>query len=285
VPAAGEDEARRIRIDTTIDPGRWTVQGSAARIEQIFTNLLSNAIKFSAEDGRVEVRLERAGERARIAVRDYGEGMPADVLPRVFDTFRQLDGSIRRRHGGLGLGLAIAKSLAELHGGSVAAQSAGPGKGATFLVELPLHSGSDAGEAPATHRHRDEAGLRGVRVLVVDDEPDHLEMTKNVLGLKGAVVVTASGVAEALAVVRSSPPDVMVLDIAMPGTDGYELLELLRQEVDAGGRQVPAIALTGLASPSDARRAESAGFQAHLAKPYPVEELQRTVARLARERG
>jgi signal transduction histidine kinase len=277
-------EARRIRIDTAIGAGPWSVQGSPARMEQIFSNLLSNAIKFSADEGRVELRLERAGERARIEVRDYGEGMPADVLPRVFDSFRQMDGSIRRRHGGLGLGLAIVKSLAELHGGSVSAQSPGPGKGSTFVVELPLGATGEARAAPASEPQGDERGLRGVRVLVVDDEPDHLEMTRNVLSLRGAMVATASGVAEALAAARGSAPDVMVLDIAMPGTDGYELLELLRRELD-GSRHVPAIALTGLTSRGDARRAESAGFQAHLAKPYEIAELQRTVARLAREAG
>jgi signal transduction histidine kinase len=276
--------ARGVRIQAEIPAGRWMVQGNPARMEQIFNNLLSNAIKFSPEGGTIELRLERAGERARIAVRDYGEGMAADVLPRVFDTFRQVDGSIRRRHGGLGLGLAIVKSLVELHDGSVSAQSAGPGKGARFVVELPLGSVDAAREAPGAEPQGDLRGLQGVRVLVVDDEPDHLEMTKNVLALGGAVVATASGVAEALAVARSSPPQVIVLDIAMPGTDGYELLELLRQVLDAG-RPVPAIALTGLTSPGEARRAESAGFQAHLAKPYDVAELQRTVARLARERG
>lgn len=279
-------EARGIRIDASIDAGAWSVQGSPARMEQIVNNLLSNAIKFSADGGRIEVRLERAGERARISVRDYGEGMPADMLPRVFDTFRQVDGSIRRRHGGLGLGLAIVKSLAELHGGSVSARSAGPGEGATFAVELPLGGAAEPSEAPPAEAPAEERGLGGVRVLVVDDEPDHLEMAKNVLGLQGAIVASASGVAEALVAARVSRPEVLVLDIAMPGTDGYELLELLRREVDAGrGRPVPAVALTGLASQGDARRAASAGFQAHLAKPYEIDELRRTVARLAREQG
>jgi PAS domain S-box-containing protein len=274
---------RRIELRVEMDSRPSLVQGSAARIEQIFSNLLSNAIKFSPEGSRVEVRLERLPSQVMVTVRDRGEGMPADMLPRVFDVFRQADGSIRRRHGGLGLGLAIVKSLAELHGGSVSAESPGLGMGAAFTVRLPLCEGSLESRAAAVPQEPHETNLQGVRVLVVDDEPDHLEMTKSILQIKGATVAAARDAADAVAAARQFRPDVMVLDIAMPQTDGYQLLQLLRPAVDAGrSRPVPAIALTGLASKSDATRAQSAGFHAHIAKPYQVEELQRLVARAAR---
>jgi len=270
--------ARGVRIEVEVAPGRWSVQGSANRLEQIVSNLLSNAIKFSEEKGRVEVTLARLGERAHLRVRDHGEGLAPAVMPRVFDLFRQADSSSRRRHGGLGLGLAIVKSLVEVHGGSVKAESDGPGRGSTFSVTLPLSA--EEAEPPKTAERRAER-LEGLRVLVIDDEPDHLEMTSHMLRLQGANVLTASGPEEALRHVRAGRPDVMVLDIAMPGTDGYELLRLLREETGADAATLPAIALTGYASANDAARAHAAGFQRHLAKPYELAELRRQLAELA----
>ena len=283
VVAAAVDSARPlaagrgVRIEVEVAPGRWSVQGSANRLEQIVSNLLSNAIKFSEDGGRVEVTLQRLGERAQLRVRDYGEGLAPAVMPRVFDVFRQADSSSRRRHGGLGLGLAIVKSLVEVHGGTVKAESEGPGRGATFSVILPL---SAADEAAATEAPQFSERLDGLRVLVVDDEPDHLEMTSHMLSLEGASVLTAAGPEDALRQVRAARPDVMVLDIAMPGTDGYELLGLLREQAGADAATLPAIALTGYASANDAARARAAGFQRHLAKPYELGELRRQLAEL-----
>jgi CheY-like chemotaxis protein len=211
-------------------------------------------------------------------VSDHGEGLAPDVLPRVFDIFRQADSSSRRRHGGLGLGLAIVKSLVELHGGTVKAESEGAGRGATFTVTLPLarDGGVEAPEPPQAVE-----SLDGLRLLVVDDEPDHLEMTSQMLRLEGASVITATGATDALGALRAQRPDVMVLDIAMPGTDGYDLLNLLRREAGAAPEALPAIALTGFASVNDAARAHAAGFQRHLSKPFEPEKLRRHIAELA----
>jgi PAS domain S-box-containing protein len=275
-PAA---EARGIAIALDIADGHWVVQGSAARLEQVFSNLLSNAIKFSGEGQAVEVALGRLDRRAQVVVRDYGEGLSAQVLPRIFDTFRQADSSSRRRHGGLGLGLAIVKSLVEVHGGTVKAESEGSGHGAAFTVLLPL---AENGAVQGTSAEQAAASLQGLRLLVVDDEPDHLEMTSQMLRLEGATVATACGAQEALRAVCTDAPDVVVLDIAMPGVDGYELLRTLRA---AAKGALPAIALTGYASPNDAARAAAAGFEYHLAKPFELQALREQIARLARRRS
>ena len=273
--------ARGIGLDTDIAPGRGSVQGSPARLEQIFSNLLSNAVKFSAEGGRIDVGLGASDGHVEVSVRDRGEGISRDLLPRIFDSFRQGDSSNRRRHGGLGLGLAIVKSLVELHGGRVAVESEGLGKGATFRVTLPILPDEDAPQDGAAFES-DDASLKGLRVLVVDDEADHLELTTNMLRLCGAEVAAASGAAQALAAARELSPDALVLDIAMPGTDGYELLELLRRDL---GMSPPAIALTGLASHADAVRAKAAGFQGHMAKPFEMQALRRLVTKLVRQPG
>lgn len=273
--------ARGLELHTDIARGQWAVQGSPARLEQIFSNLLSNAVKFSPEGGRIDVELKASDGYVEVSVRDRGEGISGDLLPRIFDTFRQGDSSNRRRHGGLGLGLAIVKSLVELHGGRVAVESEGLGKGATFRVMLPIIADGSAPQDAAPPESED-ASLKGLRILVVDDEADHLELTTNMLRLCGAEVVAASGAAQALAAARELPPDALVLDIAMPGTDGYELLELLRRHL---GTSPPAIALTGLASNADAARAKAAGFEGHMAKPFKMQALRRLVARLVRQPG
>jgi signal transduction histidine kinase/DNA-binding response OmpR family regulator len=274
--------ARRIEVEADIEAGRWPVRGNAQRLEQIFNNLLSNAIKFSPEGSRVHVRLARADDQVRVCVQDQGEGIPRDLLPHVFETFRQADSSNRRRHGGLGLGLAIARSLAELHGGTIGATSDGPGKGATFSVTLPLAAAALEADSAAQPT---APSLRGLRVLVVDDELDHLEMIAHMLRLEGATVATASNAPQALAAAEATRPDVLVLDIAMPGVDGYELLETLRQKLGTGDASVPAIALTGLAAATDAARAQAAGFQAHMSKPFEMIELCRLTAQVARRKS
>ena len=277
--------ARRIELTSNIEPGKWVVQGSPARLGQIFNNLLSNAVKFSPEGGRIDVRVERGDGHVRATVTDQGEGLAPELLARVFDSFRQADSSTRRRHGGLGLGLAIVKSLVELHGGTVAVESAGVGRGASFIVTLPLLLNEGKPRPKASKPSAAVESLRGLHVLAVDDEPDHLELTAHMLRIEGATVVTAGNAADALVAARASPPDVLVLDIAMPETDGYELLQLLRRETGATDASLPAVALTGFASASDARRAEAAGFQAHVSKPFDIEGLRAAIMRIARKRS
>jgi CheY-like chemotaxis protein len=250
-------------------------------VQQIFSNLLSNALKFSPKGGRVEIRLERAGSAARVSVIDQGEGIAADVLPHIFERFRQADSSTRRRHGGLGLGLAIVRSLVELHGGSVAAASPGLGQGATFTVILPLVT------MPAAQVVRDatapnEVDLAGIRVLVADDDLSNLQMIAQLLRLHGASVMSASDASSAISIAKGWEPDALILDIGMPDKDGYELLRELRAAVAKDEKSLPAVAVTGFASQEDGRRALQAGFQAHVAKPFDMTGLCQLLAQLTR---
>jgi signal transduction histidine kinase len=254
------------------------VAGNSERVQQIFGNLLSNAIKFSPKGSRVEIRLERAGDLARVTVSDRGEGIAAEVLPHVFDRFRQADSSTRRRHGGLGLGLAIVRSLVELHKGTVTAASPGVGQGATFTVTLPLAAAPVAAPA-ARGSETAEADLSGIRVMVVDDDEANLQMVAQILRLHGGSAMVATDAPAALSLARTWVPDVLILDIGMPGKDGYELLPELRQELRAPA--MPAVALTGFAAQEDVTRAVRAGFQAHVAKPFDMEGLCHLVAQLA----
>jgi len=272
-----EGQARGIELDARLDRGAWMVRGNPQRVQQIFSNLLSNAIKFSAQGGRVAIRLERAGDRARVTISDQGEGIAAALLPHIFERFRQADSSTRRRHGGLGLGLAIVRSLVELHGGSVSAASPGLGRGATFIVTLPLVAqGSSAQRRkPAAVP---EVDLSGIRVLVVDDDQSNLQMIAQLLRMHGASVTIASDSAGALAIAPGWDPEVVILDIGMPLKDGYELLRELRAVLK---KQVPAVAVTGFASPEDSKRALQAGFQAHVAKPFDMTGLAQLVAQLS----
>jgi len=265
-------DERSVSLSLDLGPGPWSVRGSASRLAQVFGNLLSNAIRFSPLQARVEVHARSDGERAIVTVRDAGEGISPELLPHVFETFRQAEDSMRRRHGGLGLGLAIVKSLTELHGGQVSAQSDGIGKGARFVVTLPLAAGAQAPAEPAAATAA-ESTLQGARILVVEDHPDHRELVARLLGSYGAEVRTAAGAGEALALVERWRPETMVLDIAMPEVDGYQLLARLRARLRASAEALPALALTGFASHSDAARSLGAGFQAHLAKPFESKSL------------
>jgi CheY-like chemotaxis protein len=229
----------------------------------------------------VEVRAEIADREARISVSDNGEGIAPDLLPHVFDRFRQADSSSRRRHGGLGLGLAIVHSLVELHGGRVWVESAGQGHGARFTVALPLDQDTRPEAVAARGGSIYGESLRDIRILVVDDEEDAVRMTERMFALEGAAVRTALGGAAALETVRSWRPDVLVLDIGMPNLDGYELLPRLRTALKADAASLPAVALTGFASASDSARAAAASFQAHVAKPFDMSAVCRLVARLA----
>jgi len=277
-----EGQAREVELKAEICRGSWPVRGNPQRLQQVFSNLLSNALKFSPKGSRIVIRLERVGEEARVSVIDQGEGIAPEVLPHIFERFRQADSSTRRRHGGLGLGLAIVRSLVELHGGRVAARSPGLGQGATFTVTLPLASpealpaARDASEPAATD-------LTGVRVLVVDDDPSNLQMIAQLLRLHGASAMISSDPKGAVGIAQGWEPDVLILDIAMPEKDGYQLLPELRAALNRDAHSLPAIAVTGFAAYEDSKRALTAGFQAHLAKPFDMTGLCQLVAQLARQ--
>jgi CheY-like chemotaxis protein len=258
--------------------------GDSDRLSQIVSNLLSNAVKFTPKGGRVHVRLERVSSTVRLTVTDNGAGIAPEFLPLVFDRFRQADQTITRKHGGLGLGLSIAKHLVELHGGTIAAQSEGTGKGATFTLTIPVstvHAAAELDakpEPPVANRPRE---LEGLRVLVVDDEPDARELVAEILVNAGVDVRTAGDVEAAMRHVESFVPHVLVCDIGMPGEDGYSLIRRLRAlPTDRGGR-IRAAALTAYARGEDRRRALAEGFNLHLAKPVDPTELIVSVASLA----
>ena len=279
-PAA---DAKAVTVDTIVPLDPIVVQGDADRLQQVVWNLLSNAIKFTPRGGRVDVAVERVGGRARITVRDTGEGISAAFLPHVFDWFRQADASTTRHHGGLGLGLAIVRALVEHHGGTVRAESAGAGCGARFTVELPLAAADEAG-ATAEPSESDPAvstSLGGLHVLVVDDDPDSNAVVSAVLTGRGADVRTAVSTREALDIVTNWQPDVLVSDIAMPGDDGYALLQKVRARDDRLAR-VPVVALTAYAAASDRTRMIAAGFDAHVAKPFDPRRLAAVVESAAR---
>jgi signal transduction histidine kinase/CheY-like chemotaxis protein len=283
-PAA---DAKGIDLRLALEAPAEKIAGDAGRLQQVVWNLLANAVKFTPAGGRVEVAVESAPDEVALVVRDSGAGIHRDFLPYVFDRFRQADSTATRVHGGLGLGLAIVRHLVELHGGTVAADSAGEGQGATFKVTLPrraavLPAGVEAGEARAAAAGAfDEAPspLAGVRVLVVDDEPDARELLPSLLEPHGARVTVAASAAEALAALATEWADVLVADIGMPGEDGYSLIRSVRG-LD-GGAKLPAIALTAYAGEGNRRRALEAGFQVHLAKPVDPSELLAAVLGLA----
>jgi signal transduction histidine kinase len=279
-PAA---QAKGLKIVPLLDIGAGTVRGDFARLQQIVCNLLSNAIKFTDAGGHVEVCLARRNGEVEISIADSGQGIKPEFLPLVFDRFRQEDGSISRRHGGLGLGLAIVRHLVELHAGSVDAQSAGEGKGARFIVRLPVREANlipRVTEAPANGIVT-AAMLMGVRLLVVDDDPGARELISGMLEGFGAQVSVAESGQAALALLFAQRPDVLIADLGMPGMDGYALIEQVRAlDPDFGGL-TPAVAVTAYASPQDRLRALQAGYQNHVAKPVEAEELAIVIASLA----
>ncbi len=259
------------------------VRGDPARLRQVATNLLANAMKFTPTGGRVTVSVRHEGQFGVLRVEDTGQGIDASFLPHVFERFRQADGSTARRHGGLGLGLAIVHHIAGLHGGAVGAESEGPGKGSVFTVKLPLAIDDSTAPASATRSvHPGELSCENLRVVVVDDEPDARELVCKVLGECGASVRTAGGVDEAFALIQADPPDVLVTDLGMPGENGYDLLKRLRALPAAVGGRVPAIALTAYARPEHRQAAMSAGFDHFLTKPVDFEEVIAAVSRLGR---
>jgi PAS domain S-box-containing protein len=271
-------EAKRVALEVVLEPGPAVVNGDPVRLAQIVANLVSNAIKFTPAGGRVAVELARPGGQIAVTVRDTGAGIEPALLPHIFDRFRQ--GQKGRGTGGLGLGLAIVRHIATLHGGTVTAHSDGPGRGAVFTVTLPL---SAAPRAPligaASRSARVARPLEGVRILAVDDHPDARELIRVALADRGAVVRTAASVSEALAALEEAAVDVLVSDLGMPGADGFALVAQLRERERADGRApMVAIALTAYASLHDRTQALAAGFDLHVAKPVDPDALTDAVA-------
>jgi CheY-like chemotaxis protein/anti-sigma regulatory factor (Ser/Thr protein kinase) len=291
-PAA---EAKAIHLAASLNPAAATISGDSGRLQQVIWNLLSNAVKFTPEGGRVEISLQREDHQSCIRVADSGMGIRPDFLAYVFDRFRQADSSTTRKHGGLGLGLAIVRHLVELHGGTVEVESDGEGKGAAFTVRIPqgrpwhaarirpdgLPAADLAEPADTPHDGPAKRGeLQGCKVLLVDDEEDTREVISAALEQLGAWVASAASAAEALEEMRRFQPDVLVADIGMPGEDGYSLIRRVRElEGDLGN--TPAMALTAYAGEADRERALKAGFQLHLPKPVEPQVLAAAVASLA----
>jgi signal transduction histidine kinase len=256
-----------------------------ARMQQIIWNLLSNAIKFTPEGGHVRLNQGRQNGTLMVEISDTGIGIDPEFLPHVFDRFRQQDAATTRVHGGLGLGLSIVRHLVELHGGSIEAHSEGKGRGATFIVRVPVAPSTtdddDRDQTPVlAHTSGEPPSLEGVRVLVVDNEADARGLVSAILERAGAVVTAVDCASEAFEAVRTQRPDVLLSDIGMPGEDGYSLIKRVRQLTP--GAPLPAAALTAYASLSDRTRALLAGYQAHIAKPFEPIELITVVAGLAK---
>jgi chemotaxis methyl-accepting protein methylase/signal transduction histidine kinase/chemotaxis response regulator CheB len=282
-------EKKSLVLNLALDESIGMVSGDPARLQQIASNLLTNAIKFTPTSGQVTVALEAVAGRARLTVSDTGTGIDPAFLPHVFNRFSQADSSSTRTFGGLGLGLAIVRHLVEAHGGTVTAQSPGVGKGATFSVTLPLMPASRLeldGDDPSVSSSPlletgERARLRNLRILVVDDDPGTREALSDMLGRAGAEVRAARSTDEAMSIMESFQPGVLLCDIAMPGEDGYSFIRRVRALGPARGGAVPALALTALAGQEDQLRALAAGFQMHVAKPADIVRLTQAVLELA----
>jgi PAS domain S-box-containing protein len=286
--------AKGIRLQTVIDPLNAPLSGDPNRLQQVFWNLLNNAIKFTSKGGRVQVLLERVDSHVEISFIDTGEGISPDFLPYIFDRFQQADASTTRSHGGLGLGLAIVKHLVELHGGSVRAKSGGIGKGATFIVTLPLtvlhppqeqlergHPKSKSRDLPPLPA----ISLNNISVLVIDDEPDACDLLKLLLESAGASVSLALSAEEGIERLLTTSVDVLICDIGMPDVDGFSLMRRVRALDDTRKSEVAAVALTAYARLEDRTEAIRAGFQNHLSKPVEPAELLAVVHSLAHPRS
>jgi PAS domain S-box-containing protein len=278
-------DAKGVALISEVESHDLLVHADKMRLEQVVLNLLANAVKFTPRGGEVRVGVAQEGEFATIVVSDTGQGIGADLLPHIFERFRQGDNRSTRRQSGLGLGLAIAHQLVRLHGGEIEVESAGLNQGSRFTVRLPILAVGNLSSAKSDPAHFwtedpfPAEHLRGLNVMVVDDEPSVRELLGLALAKCGASVTPAASVEDALAVLSNLHPDVVVSDIAMPGMDGYEFLQKLREVVPPrGGRAVPVIALTACASGQDRDLALQAGFDRHLTKPVDPAELVRVIA-------
>jgi len=279
-------EAKGIRIETYFNAKPAMISGDANRLQQVVWNLLSNAVKFTESGGRVCVKVSQVGAAVEISVSDTGQGISPEFLPYVFERFTQADSTTTRQHGGLGLGLAIARHLVEIHGGSIKAESLGEGRGATFRIRLPL---VDAAAGSAEFDDADQFKmakspqlLSGLNVLLVDDDSDTLTLMATALTKRQANVTAVSSAGEAIQAITQKRPDVLVSDIAMPDEDGYGLIERIRLLENGETQNIPAVAITAYAKDEDRERALSSGFQIYLAKPVELTELISVVARAAR---
>jgi PAS domain S-box-containing protein len=276
-------QSRGIVIETSFPREALLARGDEGRLQQVVWNLLSNAVKFTPRRGRIRVSLKSDNGNAKIVVHDTGIGVRSDVLPYLFERFRQADSSASREHGGLGIGLAIVKHLVELHGGSVSAASEGEGKGATFTVELPLAGVPVMAPAPEPppetaytlpEPDEDLIDFDGLEVLAIDDQPDSRAFLTRVLEERRARVINASSAEEGLFVLKQHKPDIVLCDIGMPGVDGYQFIRTMRET----GDHTPALAVTAFARPEDRLRALRAGYQGHITKPVNPAELFATIA-------
>lgn len=281
--------AKGVQLDAIIARDHRLVSGDAGRLQQVVWNLLTNAIKFTPRGGKVQLLLEQTESAMHVSVTDTGEGIEPDFLPHVFERFRQADGSPSRNHGGLGLGLSIVKTLTEMHGGSVAVESRGKGRGSSFHVHLPIRIvAADNVPAPAVPGVRpapmalgNRPDLTGVKILVIDDEPDSRGMMRRLLASCRAIPAEAANADSANDLIGDFQPDLILSDIGMPGTDGYQFIRDVRRR----GVTVPAVALTAFARSEDRVRSIQAGFQAHLSKPVEPSELLALVASLSGRRA
>lgn len=260
--------SKNIDLTFRLAPIPTVVMGEPVRLQQIVWNLVSNAIKFTEPGGRVSVHVESDGSEARVIVEDSGIGIDPEFLPHVFDRFRQADGSTSRMHGGLGLGLAIAHALTRMHGGKLEVESEGKGHGARFILHLKLEKEREAPvevSEPPVHR------LYGLKVLIVEDSDDTLALLRTIFVQQGAQVSTATTATEALSLLQSNAPDIIVSDIGMPDTDGFDLLKKIREFPEL--ENTPAIAISGYASEADRKQALGVGYSALMAKPVDVDAL------------
>jgi PAS domain S-box-containing protein len=279
--AAPAAAAKKIRIEKLLMPIRSLVLGDPSRLQQVFWNLLSNGLKFTPAGGKIEVEVSLHDTRMEFVFRDSGQGIAPEFLPHIFERFRQADSGTSKSNPGLGLGLAIVRHLVELHGGTVAADSAGEGKGTAFTIVLPVST--DAGNARESAEVAAEVlqpgaiVLNGIKVLFVDDEPDSHEMVRRLLEPYGATVLVAGDAAAAIALLQDQRPDVLIGDIGMPGVDGYQMIRNIRGLPREAGGRIPAIALTAYSRVEDRTRAMLAGYEYHMTKPVNASELIATL--------
>ncbi len=282
-------EAKNVQVKTILDSDAGPIAGDFERLQQVIWNLLSNAIKFTPKGGHVQVSLERVDSHIEMRIADDGRGIAPDFLPHVFERFRQADAVTTRRHGGIGMGLAISKAIVELHGGTISVESEGEGKGTTFIVSLPLMPVKRALSKDGVHPRAQTNSVMdcppevaGLSVLVVDDDPDTCDMIREILASCGAVVRTATSAEDALDFFQTARPDLLISDIGMPNVDGYSLIKRVRErERQTRDNRVPAVALTAFARIEDRVKALASGYQMHVAKPVEPTELLTIVASLS----